>query len=182
MAGFWSQASLEPKRQFRWLMYFANMPQFIAKSTSKPQFQVGDSKHDFLNYEFHFPGKVTWQTLQFKIVDPVQPDSTLSLYSILGAAGYTVPSDYTQDNPRTISKKGFVDSLGGQIKIQQIGAGSGDQSVAPLETWTLNNPFITTCNFGTLDYGQDGTVDIDVTIRYDWASLESAGQSWPTNN
>ena len=183
MASFWSQANLEPKRQFRWLMQFANMPQFIAKSTAKPQFQIGESKHDFLNYEFYFPGKVKWQTLQFKITDPVQPDSTYSLYRILDKAGYTPPNNYTQEDPRTISKKAFVDSLGGFIRIEQIGAGSGDQSTAPLEIWTLKNPFITNVNFGSLDYAQEGQVDIDITVRYDWANLESPGATgWPENN
>ena len=179
MSGFWSEANLEPKRQFRWLMYFAGMPQFIARSTAKPNFQVGETKHDFLNYEFYFPGKVKWQTLQFKITDPVNPDSTYSLYKILEAAGYTIPNNYTQENPRTISKKAFVDSLGGEVRIEQIGAGSADQTTAPLETWILKNPFITTVNFGSLDYQQEGIVDIDVTLRFDWAELESAGQSWP---
>jgi hypothetical protein len=184
MAGFWNQASLEPKRQFRWLVYIAGMPQFIATSIAKPSIKVGETTHEFLNYTFYYPGKVTYETISLKIVDPVMPDSTVSLYKILEKAGYTLPSDYSQDDARTISKKAFVDSLGGQIFLEQIGAGSGGQSSAPLEKWTLNNPFITSVNFGSLDYKQDGLVEIDITLRYDWASVDTnlAQDTWKLND
>ena len=40
---FWAEAATEPKRKFRYLLYFAGMPQFIAKTVTKPAFSVGTS-------------------------------------------------------------------------------------------------------------------------------------------
>ena len=64
---FWSDSGLEPKRKFRYLLYFAGMPQFIAKTVTKPSFQVGSSQHSFLQHNFNFPGRVTWQDVQITI-------------------------------------------------------------------------------------------------------------------
>ena len=103
---FWNQASIEPKRTFRWLLYIAGMPQFIVKDVKKPSFTVASTPHDFINYKFHYPGRVEWQDIQVTIVDPVQPDSTASLVKILEAAGYVLPDEFTSqaNEPRTISK------------------------------------------------------------------------------
>ncbi len=184
---FWNQASLEPKRQFRWLLYIAGMPQFIVKDVKKPSFTVAATPHDFINYKFHYPGRVEWQDIQVTIVDPVQPDSTASLVKILEKSGYVLPDEYTSqpNEPRTISKKAFVDALGGQIQLVQFGANTGAQEENVLEKWTINNPFLTNVDFGNLSYGSDDLVNISMTIKYDWAYLElperTAGRTWNLN-
>tara|TARA_Y100000592_G_C5453992_1_gene310329 strand:- start:473 stop:1075 length:603 start_codon:yes stop_codon:yes gene_type:complete len=177
---FWSQASTEPKRSFRWLLYLSGMPQFIVTKVKKPGFSVGNSTHAFLNYEFKYPGRVTWQPVNFTIVDPVQPDSTQSLYNILQQAGYKLPNEYTEDSASTISKGKMVESLGTQIKLVQL-----EHDGTPLETWTLNNPQITSVDFGDLDYSAETMINITVNLQYDWASLETAGgpddNTWQLN-
>jgi hypothetical protein len=186
-ANFWNQASLEPKRQFRWLLYISGMPQFIVKTAKKPSFTVNESSHDFLNYKFYYPGRVTWNTVDVTIVDPVQPDSTASLMKIIQTAGYVFPSDFmTEGNrsaPATISKKAFVDAMGGQIQLVQIGANTGAQAGQnEIERWTLNNPWLTSVDFGTLDYSSDELVNLSMTIRYDWATMElPADRLWTIN-
>lgn len=176
---FWNQASIEPKRQFRWLLYIAGMPQFIVKDVKKPSFTVASTPHDFINYKFHYPGRVEWQDITVTIVDPVQPDSTASLVNILEAAGYVLPDEYTSqaNEPRTISKQSFVDAMGGQIQLVQFGANTGAQEENVLEKWTINNPFLTNVDFGSLAYSSDELVNISMTIKYDWANLELPGRT-----
>jgi hypothetical protein len=184
---FWNQASIEPKRTFRWLLYIAGMPQFIVKDVKKPSFTVASTPHDFINYKFHYPGRVEWQDIQVTIVDPVQPDSTASLVKILEAAGYVLPDEFTSqaNEPRTISKQAFVDAMGGQIQLVQFGANTGAQQQNVLEKWTINNPFLTNVDFGSLNYSSDDLVNISMTIKYDWAYLELpervAGKIWTLN-
>ncbi len=184
---FWNQSSIEPKRQFRWLLYIAGMPQFIVKDVKKPSFTVSSTPHDFINYKFHYPGRVEWQDITVTIVDPVQPDSTASLVKILESAGYVLPNEYTSqaNEPRTISKKAFVDSMGGQIQLVQFGANTGAQEENVLEKWSINNPFITNVDFGSLSYASDELVNISMTIKYDWANLElpeiTPGKTWTLN-
>jgi len=168
------------------MLFMAGVPEFIAKSVKKPSFTVSETPHEFLNYKFYYPGRVDWNTVELTLVDPVQPDSTASLMKILEAAGYVVPTDYTaQDGkPKTISKKSFVDALGEVIRIKQIGANTGDQTQNQfIESWSLHNPWITSVDFGNLDYSSDELINISLTIRYDWATLEvpNPGNIWQLN-
>jgi len=168
MARFWTEKSVEPKRKFRWLLYWTGVPQFIVKSVKKPSFQVATTPHQFLNYEFYYPGRVTWQDITITLVDPVQPDSTKSLYKMLENSGYVIPHDYSQSGATTISKKAMVESLGTEIKLSQLDADNG----TPIETWRIKNPLITGVEFDTLDYSQDELVNITITMKYDYAVIE----------
>jgi hypothetical protein len=182
MSNFWSEKALEPKRKFRWLLYFAGAPQFIAKSVTKPSFQVGSSSHNFLQHQFNFPGRVTWQDVNVTLVDPVSPDSTHSLYEILKSAGYVLPSDIISDGDaglKTISKESMVNSLGNRVRIDQIGPlGAGEI----IESWNLENPLITSVNFDSLDYGVDEMLNIQITLKYDWATLNDPNGAAGTIN
>jgi len=48
-----------------------------------------------------------------------------------------------------------------------------DENGAPIETWSLYNPWIKSVNFGDLDYESDELVNVELSIRYDWADLET---------
>ncbi len=176
MANFWSEAKTEPKRKFRYLLYFAGMPQFMAKTVTKPSFQVGNSEHNFLQHKFNFPGRITWQDVSITIVDPIQPDATRSLYNIIKTAGYVLPPQVGGDDPsgkKTITKKGMIDALGPQVRIDTIGGGGADDII---ESWILNNPQISSVNFDTLDYTSDDILNIQIGLRYDWAELIALGE------
>ena len=42
-----------------------------------------------------------------------------------------------------------------------------------IEEWQLKNAFITSVKFGDLDYNSDELINIDLTIKYDYATLTS---------
>ena len=183
---FWSQADLEPKRKFRYLLYFAGMPQFIAKTVTKPSFQVGTTSHSFLQHNFNFPGRVTWQDVSLTLVDAIDPDSTATLYKIIKDAGYVLPPNVSNEDlggTRTITKEGMVNSLGPTVRIDTIG---GDGASDIIESWILNNPQIQSVNFDSLDYSSDELLNIQITLKYDWASLNEAVTiepiTWPNGN
>lgn len=169
---FWSQASTEPKRAFRYLLYFTGCPQFVVSKVNKPGFTVGSQGYQFLNYEFKYPGRVTWDDITMTIVDPVQPDSTFSLYKILKESGYTIPSSYAEGAAKTIGKGDMVKSLGSQIRIWQI-----DHAGNKIEEWVLHNPLIKSVKFGELDYSQETLLNITMTLSIDWATIEEIEES-----
>jgi hypothetical protein len=54
-----------------------------------------------------------------------------------------------------------------------------------LETWTLKNPWVKSVTMGDLDYTSDDVLSMDVTLRYDWATLSIPkldNQLDPSNN
>ena len=166
---FWSSKEMEPKRKFRWLLYFAGAPQFIIKSVTKPSFQVGSTSHQFLQHTFNFPGRVTWQDVSLTIVDPVNPDAAQTLYNMLKSFGYELPTDVLASpaGKRTISKNDMVTTLG-EFKIEQISQNSSSEVI---ESWILKNPQITSVSFDGLDYTSDEALNIQIGIKYDWATL-----------
>jgi hypothetical protein len=172
---FWSDASRgtpDPKRQFRWVVSVDTIPAFTLKKVSKPSFTVSESSHKFINHTYYYPGRVEWQEINMTLADPVNPDMAATVVSIINRAGYSPIINDTQRN--TMSKSESVAALGANFQIQQLGSGGN-----PIETWTLTNPWIKDVKFGELDYEGDDLTDIELTIRYDWASIKTFGQTAP---
>jgi hypothetical protein len=71
-----------------------------------------------------------------------------------------------------MSKGDFVSNIGTPT-IQQIDADGN-----PIETWTLQNAFVTSLDFGQLDYSLDDLVVVSMTLQYDFAEL--GGTSTPS--
>jgi hypothetical protein len=152
----------------------ASIPAFVLKKVSKPSFTVTETEHKYLNHTYWYPGRVEWEPITLSIVDPVNPDAAKIMVELLKKSGYH-PQDAggaSGTAHATISKKKAVDALGNLVKIEQISADGG-----VVETWELQNPFVTDVKFGDLDYETDDMSEIELTIRYDWAILTSADDS-----
>jgi len=181
--GFWSDSRIEPKRKFRWLLSFRGVPQWILKKVGKPNFSLGEAEHSFLNYKFYYPGRVEWSEISMTLVDPVSPDASKTMMALLKQSGYVPPHNFLnannmeddapglkKDRVYTVSKSKAVAALGGCIFIQQI-----DSTGMVHEEWKLYNPFIKSVSFDELDYESDDLLNIELTLRYDWADLGTRG-------
>ena len=177
---FWSTnfgentALKDPKRKFRFVVEFQGIQAAIggavlwyAKTVNKPSFQIANSEHKYLNHTFYYPGSVTWQDVTVTLVDPVDPDMSATLSDIVVQSGYSPPSD--TNDLTTMSKAKAAGALGAVI-ITQI-----DANGQPIETWNLRNSFITEVKYGDLEYGGDDLTEMSVTLKYDWATCETAG-------
>jgi hypothetical protein len=192
---FWNEASLEPKRKFKFLIRFGNaslaLPSFIAKKCDKPSFDITETKHDFLGHAYYYPGRVNWKEVTATVIDPAgsggigdsafetlkapSTDVASAAYQVLLAAGYQSPVNAATAIGGTASgaalrtmSKGAATTQFDQIEIVQI-----NHVGTPLETWVLNNAWIKSVNFGNLDYSSDDINEITFTFRYDWADLRA---------
>lgn len=183
---FWSKDHSEdrtlddPKRKFRFKVEFQgiNSPQggalmWYAKTVSKPSFQISSAEHKYLNHTFYYPGSVTWQEVSLTLVDPVNPDMAATLSDIIVAGGYSPPSNALD---LVSMSKAKASSALGNVIITQL-----DSDGKALETWTLWNSFITELKFGDLEYGADDLTELSVTLKYDWARIETRGNSVAVN-
>lgn len=198
---FWTDATMEPKRAYRWIAIIGNMPSgasYYVKTVKKPSVEITKAEHNYLNHTFKYPGRVKWSTVSMTLVDPVNPDASQNLAAILENSGYIVPGK--PSHVTTISKAGMVNSLG-KVQIIQFNDGStgtlvnsGNDRAPPdalrvgelsndIEVWTLNNPIITKIDFGgELDYSKEDLTSLSIDFEYDWAELETANaQSLPAN-
>jgi len=167
----------DPKRNFRFIVEFNGINAtpggavaWYAKSAQKPSFVVNSAEHKYLNHTFYYPGSVTWNSISITMVDPVEPDMTATFSDILVQSGYSPPTDTTSLG--TISKAKAAGALG-IVTITQI-----DSDGNPLETWTLWNSFVEDVKFGdSLSYGDDELTEVSVTLKYDWARVETTTDS-----
>jgi len=164
---FWADPNVEPKRNFRFLMYLNGIPQWVIKKTGKPTFKLGEAKHEYLNHTFYYPGRLEWDKITVELVDPVAPDASSRLMEILFDSGYNFPQNANQTT--TVSKARAVNALG-NVQIDQIGAEG--QTV---EAWVLKNAWITSAKFGDLDYKSDDLTGLSLEIRFDWAEQSTNG-------
>ena len=188
---FWNDTkNLEPTRQHRFLVSIPGgevdgvktrgLANFVAKKLNKPGYTVSESEHKFLNHSFFFPGKVAWDEVTLTIIDAIEPDGENTLMELLDRAGYKAPVP-SADNPngfetQTISKRRSVAALG-SVTIRTLDGDGFD-----VKAWVLHNPWIKAVKFGELDYDGEDLMNIEITIRYDWAHQESANkQSFPSN-
>ena len=163
---FWANPNLEPKRQNRWVIYMEDpFYSWIAKSVNRPNYQMTPVTHQWLNHQFKFPGRITWQPVTVTVIDPGSDNgeigSTLALYQMLLNAGYVYPEN--EDQTSSISKAGAINALG-QVRIQEL-----DVAGKPIEEFTLFNSFVSTANLGELTYESENIVTLSLTIEYDFA-------------
>ena len=201
---FWTDAKVEPKRSYRFAMTFGGAElqqiEFAVMKVNKPEITIEPKTHNYLNHEFHYPGRPKWNAVAATLVDPVDPDVSYKFSKVLEQAGYIVPNNTGEVT--TISKAAAATTLG-NVVITQYGPSrtqAPNSTVPPLvdtglydsngkdhiiEQWTLHNPFITKVNFGELDYANEDLVQIQVEFRYDWATIQGndvGTKVWPLGN
>ena len=169
---FWSAGNVDPKRKYNWLCEISadrdggKIESWVVKKVTNPGWTTTEAVHRFLNYTFYYPGKIEWDEISLTLVDPGgNKDTAQTLFRKLEASGYKVPTSPTDIT--TVSKADAKAALG-RIAIRQI-----DHDNFVLEEWILKNAFIKSCKFGELNYEGDELMEIEMTIRYDWAELKS---------
>jgi hypothetical protein len=173
MANFWTNANTSPKRSYRFTLSMGAIGEentWLVTQVKKPSATIGEVSHKYLNHTFYYPGRVEWDTCNVTLVDPVSPNAAGLMAAALKTAGYTIPGNETVTD--AITKKKAIAALG-LMKITQFNTNGSD----PVETWTLHNGFITNIDWGELNYESDDLTNITITIRYDYASLETPGDA-----
>ena len=175
---FWTSALSEPRRAHRFLLTLPNLvspvegysyEQYLAKVAGKPNWSLSEVSHKFLGNTYYYPGTVEWQPIDVTIVNAINPDGNKLLMDALTRSGYLMPPDQEDvftnpaQAPGTVNKEASVSAIG-NVVIEELNGQGG-----LIGTWTLQNSFLTKCTFGNLDYSSDEILNIDMSIRYDWA-------------
>jgi hypothetical protein len=183
---FWTQSSVEPKRNFRWLVRMGADSDIIwyAKTVTVPSYEVSEVEHDFLDNKYYFPGRVTWSEITLTLVDPISPDATFKTLEFISEAGYKVKGINDLDNGenmRTLSKSRAAASPETPTGIGKFRIQLHDSNGNTLEEWAVHNAFVKSAKYGDLDYSNDDIRTIELTIRYDWAEC-FPGDAHPDNS
>ncbi|MCQ2754938.1 MAG: hypothetical protein MJ231_07840 [bacterium] len=150
--------SYEPLRKNRWILRFPSnlgICEWWLSSASRPNVKINETKIEFLNTETYVAGKYNWEAMTIKLRDPIGPSASQAIMewvrlhaeSVTGRMGYA--AGYKRD-----------------VELQML-----DPTGVAVQTWVLKNVMITSSDFGSLDYSDDGLADISVTLRFDYAIL-----------
>ncbi len=180
---FWSDPSLDPKRAFKFKVTFGYLNSsgtgtdstFLAQTADRPVYTITDTtKIDYLDKQFHFPGKISWNQVKIKFVDTVGAGATnvsKRSYDFLTAAGWVNPQNAGPQTGAaqmaTISKAKSV-SATRSVQIDVL-----DSEGRAVDQWTLRNAFITTVSLNPLSYASEEVLTAEYTFRYDWADFFS---------
>jgi hypothetical protein len=174
MSSFWSDATLEPKRKYRFQLIIGGKKNGFAPYTvtkvKNPAMKVSETPHKFLNHTFYYPGRAEWDPIDISFVDPSGPDDiSQRLLQQIGKSGYKNPST----NTRAMSgfTKNAATSFGvGNVVIQQLGpANKNSTKLVAISRWELTNAFFTNISWGDFDYNGEDMLECSCTIRYDYA-------------
>ena len=148
--------NFEPKLANRFIMEFEGIESYIIKTAQRPTVTSEVVELDHINIKRKIKGKTNWEDLEITLYDPITPSGAqqvmdwvrLSHESITGRDGYAA-----------FYKKDITFYILGPV---------GDK----VEQWTLKGAFITSANFGDLDWSSNDPVSIELTLSYDYAILE----------
>jgi hypothetical protein len=198
---FWRDSKgPEPLRQHRWYIAFnygLQKHRYALKSCNKPEYDIGVNEHVLLNHTFRYPKNLVWKPVSVKMIsvrDGSKKDNSTGFYESLSQTidgltfnSYVQPhlEDKTEKNIRidpngklsapisidygytNISKQKLLNNFENNVlQLIQI-----DANGVEIEYWSLINPFISNVKYGSLSYDNEGLVEIDFTITYDYANL-----------
>lgn len=182
---FWSQANVEPKRNYKFRVQFASINTgagaagsgtsassiiWWAKTVTLPSFDVSEVEHNYFDNKYYFPGRTTWNDVSLTLVDPVSVDAAGLTSKLLQDSGYQISSNEASKT-KTINKIDATTATGDVII--SVYADDGAQSAfRVVEKWTLKNAWVKSAKFGDLDYASDDFKMIELVLRYDWAQHE----------
>ena len=146
----------EPKTKNRYIMYIEGIPSYLVKTAGRPQIQFEEIVLDHINVKRHLKGKGTWQPIDLTLYDPVVPS---------GAQG--VMEWVRLSHESVTGRDGYADFYKKDLSINVLGS-VGDV----VEEWTLKGTWIAAANFNDLDFASSDPVDIELTLRYDYAILQ----------
>jgi hypothetical protein len=155
---FNSAFSWEPKYTNRFIMQLAgtNIPAYLVKAAARPTITNGEIVLDHINIDRKVKGKSRWSDVSITIYDPITSEGAQAVMewvrfhheSLTGRDGYS--SDYKRD-----------------LEFYALSA-LGEK----IENWTLKGAFIADANFGSMDWGTEDAVTIELTLKYDYAILQ----------
>lgn len=148
--------AFEPKLQNRFVMYMDNIPSFMIKQVSAPQFTDEVITLDHINTYRKIRGKREWGSMSMTLYDPIVPSGAqkvmewarLGYESVTGRAGY---SDFYKKD----------------LTLNIIGP-PGDI----VGEWIIKGAFLSDVNQGDFDWSNgDSVVDLAIEVEYDYAIL-----------
>lgn len=152
---FQNAYSWEPKKSHQFIMYMHDIPTYLVNTSAKPTIENGEIALDHINVKRYVKGKSVWNTISVTLYDAIVPSGAQAVMEWIRL-----------HHESATGRDGYSSFYKKEIRLHQL---------SPLgevvEEWILKGAYITTSNFGSLDWSSEDVVKIELTLRYDWAFL-----------
>lgn len=147
----------EPKRKNRFLLGIEGIDAFIVMTAARPTFTTNEVEIPFMNSRRYVAGVTKFETMSLTLSDPIAPSGAQQIMEWLRLHFESVSG-----------RSGYADFYKRDIQLKMI-----DPIGTVTELWDIKGAFITSANFGDLDYKSEGEVsEIQLNIRFDQAILQ----------
>ena len=148
----------EPLRQNRFLLRFPadlGIQEWWISSASRPKITQDDTEIPFINTSTFVVGRYKWETISVKLRDPIGPSASQAIMEWVRLHSESVTG-----------RQGYAAGYKRDVEIEML-----DPNGVVVSKWILKNTFITSADFGNLDYNTSDLATIDLTLRFDYAIL-----------
>lgn len=148
--------NFEPKLQNRFIMQIDGIEAYMIKTASRPTFTSEVVELDHINVKRKIKGKSTWDDINITLYDPIVP------------SGAQMVMEWVRQSHESLTgRDGYSSFYKKDVQFYMLGP-VGDK----VEQWTLKGAFISSANFGDVDWSSNDPVSIELTLAYDYAILE----------
>lgn len=168
-----SQGLLMPKLSYRFRISFENFG--VSTPTTNLTKQVVEAKRPELTFDsielpvynsrVYMAGKHKWNPITVKLRD----DATGEVQKLVGEQLQKQFDFFEQSSAAAGIDYKFT------TRLEMLDGGNGANVPTVLETWEMYGCFLTTASYGTVNYGSNDAVTIDLTIQYDNAIQSPQG-------
>jgi len=144
----------EPKRQNRFVLRFPSslgINEWFVESTSRPKITVGATEIQFLNTSTFVAGRFNWEPLNVTFRDPIGPSASQALMEWVRLCAESVTG-----------RMGYAAGYKKNVDLELL-----DPTGVVVEKWILEGTFLTSTDFGTLDYKSDAIATITASMKMD---------------
>ena len=144
----------EPKRKNRFILRFPSelgINEWFVESASRPKITIGSVDVPFLNTKRYVAGKYEWNPITVKLRDPIGPSAAQALMEWFRLHAETVTG-----------RMGYAAGYKKDIELEML-----DPTGVVVEKWIIQGTFLTSLDFGSLDYNTDAIAQITCGLRMD---------------
>jgi hypothetical protein len=143
--------NFEPKLGNRFIMEINGIESYIIKTASRPTFTSEIVELDHINVKRKIKGKSNWDDMNITLYDPIVPSGAQQVMEWIRQSHESLTG---RDGYSSFYKKDVTFFLLGPV---------GDK----VEQWTIKGAFITSANFGELDWASNDPVSIELMFHDD---------------
>jgi hypothetical protein len=148
----------EPKKKNRFILRFPTalgINEWFVQTAARPKITIDEVEIPFLNTSTWVAGRFKWETISVKLRDPIGPSAAQAIMEWIRLCAESVTG-----------RMGYAAGYKKDVELELL-----DPTGVVVEKWILQQTFITSGDFGTLDYSVGDLADIDITLRFDRAIL-----------